>query len=88
MDTIISSDELHVLIAERLEEAGATVSELKHIMKKCAKVSDRELADVFARFCGGSGAAENEDVIGLLYSLTDLQVLTIGARLDASRGWD
>lgn len=68
-------------------DAGFSKRELAGLKRILAKRTDGEIFAAISKLCGGS-ATDSEQAIGMLYSLTDTQIVGLEAALKNIQGWD
>lgn len=72
----------------RATEAGFTQKELNSLKRVLAKKSDDQILAGIAKLSKWSGKIDAEEAVGLLYSLTDVQLIELEWAVKVADGWD
>lgn len=83
-----TADDIRSLFEERAAWAGADASETRALKRALAKKSDADIYEAIRRHAGVSSIADATDAEAILYSFTELQVISFTETLRLVDGWD
>lgn len=83
-----TADDIRSLFEERAAWAGADASETRALKRALAKKSDADIYEAIRRHAGVSFVADAADAEAILYSFTELQVISFAETLRILAGWD